>query len=115
MALSDALRDAGLVAKVIYSSNLHCDVIPTDAGKGAAMNALIAGEGWDRNRVVACGDSGNDREMLDAAPHAVVVANAQPELKNWSAAHVFHATHPAGRGVRQGLLHHFPALAEPAE
>ena len=110
-ALSAALSDAGQRAKVIYSSNLHCDVIPTDAGKGAAMMFLVEQSCWPADRVVACGDSGNDAEMLLAAAHAVAVANAQPELKRLTSTHLHHATAEAGDGVWEGLLHHFPELS----
>ena len=32
---------------------------------------------------VACGDSGNDKDMLGGQNLAVVVGNAQPDLKAW--------------------------------
>ena len=110
--LRGRLDAAGHRAKVIYSSNLHCDIIPTDAGKGAAMAYLVEQSKWSTNRVVACGDSGNDAEMLLAAAHAVAVGNAQPELKALEAPHLHHATADAGDGVWEGLLHHFPELGE---
>ena len=108
--LQAALDGAGQHAKVIYSSNLHCDVIPRAAGKGAAMEALIEHECWHRGDVIACGDSGNDQEMLESAPRAVVVGNAQPELLRLSSPHLYHAQGTAGDGVWEGLLHHFPKL-----
>ena len=39
--------------------------------------------GFNPSHTIACGDSGNDRDMLSGRHRAIVVANAEPELKEW--------------------------------
>ena len=55
-------------------------MLPARAGKAAAMRRLAAHFGVPPGAVLAAGDSGNDLDMLRAAPRAVVVANASAEL-----------------------------------
>lgn len=39
--------------------------------------------GFPHEQTVACGDSGNDKDMLAGHNLAVVVGNAQPDMKEW--------------------------------
>lgn len=39
--------------------------------------------GFRTGNTIACGDSGNDKDMLSGKNRAIVVANAEPELKQW--------------------------------
>ena len=39
--------------------------------------------GFDSSRTIACGDSGNDKDMLSGKHRAIVVGNAEPDLKEW--------------------------------
>ncbi len=85
-----ALGAATLRARVIHSHGHLIDVLPASAGKAAAMRRIAALLGVPAHAVLAAGDSGNDADMLDAAPRAVAVANASAEL--------------AGLRARPGLL-----------
>ena len=75
-----AIRAAGLAARVVHSHGTLIDVLPARAGKAAAMRRLAERLGVPPRAVLAAGDSGNDLDMLRAAPSAVVVANASAEL-----------------------------------
>ena len=39
--------------------------------------------GYSHKQTVACGDSGNDKDMLSGQNLAIVVGNAQPDLVEW--------------------------------
>jgi len=74
------LATAGILARVIYSHGRLLDVLPLRAGKGAAMEWVARQLGIPLDRVHAAGDSGNDLDMLEACPNAIVVANHEPAL-----------------------------------
>jgi hydroxymethylpyrimidine pyrophosphatase-like HAD family hydrolase len=62
--------------------------------------------GLDSERVVAAGDSGNDREMFETGFKGILPANALDELRAianqpWH----YYSSLPAGRGVMDGLRH----------
>ena len=40
-------------------------------------------QGFNHSNTIACGDSGNDKDMLSGTNRAIVVANAEPDLKQW--------------------------------
>jgi hydroxymethylpyrimidine pyrophosphatase-like HAD family hydrolase len=45
----------------------------------------------------------NDLTMLTAAPHRIVVANAEPALIRSTRGSAFHSTRTHARGVAEGL------------
>ena len=77
------------------------------AGKGKAIRYLIQLLGLRPLMVVVAGDSGNDRSMFDEFEYGIVVANAQPELKQLGGevpqAGVYIAKQPFAAGVEEGL------------
>lgn len=62
------------------------DILPRSASKLGAIDALIEFEGYDLESTVFCGDSGNDLDVLASPIPSVLVANAQPEVKEQAAA-----------------------------
>ncbi len=44
--------------------------------------------GFAPEHTIACGDSGNDIDMLEGGHLSVVVGNAQPDLRSWAEAHL---------------------------
>ncbi|MEO0966659.1 MAG: HAD-IIB family hydrolase [Planctomycetota bacterium] len=104
--LRAALADAGLDAKVVYSSKRDLDVLPAAADKGAAARHLVDHLGYPADRVIVAGDSGNDAAFFDHGFRGVVVQNALPELKA-AAPHAYHATAHEGDGVIEGIRHHW--------
>jgi hypothetical protein len=115
---------------VVSSGCLDVDVLPRGANKGAALRFIleeaaeqaVAAAGCcplsksDALRAcaeatLAAGDSGNDTQLL-ATEHvrAVVVANAQPELRAWAkdagpTPRVFVATQRCADGIIEALKH----------
>ncbi|MEM9295482.1 MAG: HAD-IIB family hydrolase [Planctomycetota bacterium] len=103
--IEGALASAGLDARVVYSSSRDLDVLPGGVDKAAAAAFVARSLGYPDTRVVAAGDSGNDRAMLSAGFRAVVVANAKPELDDLAGPGVFRAPSRYGDGVIEGLEH----------
>lgn len=103
-ALEEALARSGTRARVIYSSDRDLDILPDRAGKGNAVSYLARRLGIAGDAVVACGDSGNDREMLGLEGPAVLVGNARPEVRGLPGA--YQARAAFAEGVREGLRHY---------
>ena len=57
------------------------DVLPERASKRHAIEFLMAHQGVTRERVVFCGDSGNDLQVLVSPIPGVLVANATAEVR----------------------------------
>lgn len=62
----------------------YLDLVPAAAGKLQALEYARKELGFSHQHTVACGDSGNDRDMLEGQHFAVVVGNAQPDLMEWA-------------------------------
>lgn len=60
------------------------DVLPHGASKLHAIEALIRMKDFNLENTVFCGDSGNDLEVLESPIKAVLVANAQDEVRQES-------------------------------
>lgn len=102
------LAEAGVAARVIYSHGRLLDVLPARAGKGAAMLWVAQRLGLPLSRVHAAGDSGNDLDMLQACPNAIVVANHEPALAALRATgRAYFARRPHAAGVLEALVHRF--------
>lgn len=99
--------------RVVWSSGRDLDILPADAGKGNAIQFLIQYLELNPQKVITAGDSGNDRSMLEAFEHGIVVANAQPELKALKEKKrdriLYFAQQPYAAGVKEGL-HQFGVL-----
>jgi HAD superfamily hydrolase (TIGR01484 family) len=79
------LRQQGVAANLIFSVDERAavgllDVLPAVADKLRAIRFVIKQQGYDPNRSLFAGDSGNDLEILVSDIPSVIVANAQPEL-----------------------------------
>ena len=82
-----ALEERGSKGKVVASGDgeyVYVDLLPREAGKRTAMEYVRDAFAVDPARVVACGDSANDVDMLAGAHNAVCVGNAQPALMEWA-------------------------------
>ena len=95
--------------QVVWSSGKHLDILPAAAGKGKAIRFLINYLDLGPEQVIAAGDSGNDRSMLDEFDWGIIVANAQPELKSLQnedqGAAFYFAEKKYAAGVEEGLRH----------
>ena len=95
--------------QVVWSSGRDLDIIPAAAGKGRAIQYVIQLLNLEAGKIIVAGDSGNDRSMFDSFDYGIVVANAQPELKQLRAeAHkrgFYFAQNEYAAGVTEGLRH----------
>lgn len=104
--VEDLLATAESNVRIIVSHGNLVDILPVRAGKAAAMRWVSTKLGLPLDRIVACGDSGNDRDMLEACPNAVLVANHSDDVANLrDRANVYLSQRPHAGGVREGLLH----------
>lgn len=101
--IAEALREAGLAARVVYSSARDLDVLPAAAGKGEAARFLAQHLHLPPEELIASGDSGNDRCLLELAGRGIVVANAQPELHDLRGPTIYHSPKPYAAGVLDGV------------
>lgn len=90
-------------ARIIASHGHLLDVVPHQAGKGAAVLHVASRLNISRQRIIAAGDSGNDIDMLRAAAHPVIVANHSSELADWyQERRAYCAKHAHAQGVVEG-------------
>lgn len=76
------LQNKGIDVQIIVSSGKDLDIIPPNAGKGQALKYLVNKYNWPDQKILVCGDSGNDLDMLLSGYSAVIVGNARDEIKN---------------------------------
>ncbi|KAL4520971.1 hypothetical protein Ndes2526B_g00149 [Nannochloris sp. 'desiccata'] len=113
--LRSQLAAAGLDTNVVFSGGQDLDVLPARASKGKALSFLLeqiekqAGARPTKG-VMACGDSGNDQELFEVpGVHGCMVANAHPELVEWTNANghdrIFAAKKDGPGGILEALMH----------
>ena len=102
-SLERRLDEAGLRAKIIYSSRRDLDVVPDGVDKGAAARQLVEVLGYPADRVYVSGNSANDLALLRTPFRAIVVANADDELKDAVDGDAYVASASHARGVIEGV------------
>lgn len=102
------LEAAGQQTKIVYSSARDLDVLPAGIDKGTATAYLAAHWNMPSDRVIVCGDTGNDLSMFEHGFLGIVVGNALPELTALDSPRVFQAKGHFAAGVCEGLQHWFP-------
>lgn len=103
--LRQTLVAAGIDAHIVYSSDLHLDVLPAGSGKGAAADAVSATLGLDPTDVLVFGDSGNDLQLFSHGFLGTIVANALPELRRVVGPEVYRSPCAYADGVLDGIAH----------
>ncbi|GMH38515.1 hypothetical protein BSKO_06399 [Bryopsis sp. KO-2023] len=92
----------------------YLDLVSNQAGKLESLDYVRKSYGFDKESTIACGDSGNDILMLSGKNRAIVVGNAQPDLKDWvetqlgngdSPSRLWVATKHEAYGILEGLQH----------
>ncbi|MFF7754950.1 trehalose-6-phosphate synthase [Streptomyces sp. NPDC007971] len=80
--LTPALKAAvaGLGCSWTYSADRYFDVLPLNAGKGAAVRELARTLDWPLSALLVAGDSLNDLSLFDLGAHGVIMGNAEPSL-----------------------------------
>lgn len=76
------LKKLALPCCITHSMNTNLEINAATANKGTGLLALASILGIPRQHVMACGDSGNDLDMLKAAGYGVAMGNASEEVKN---------------------------------
>lgn len=104
-ALDELLAEGGLEHQLVYSSGLHLDVLPRRAGKGRALRYVAKRLHVPTERVLACGDSGNDRDLLAHGGPAALVGNALEELRAAAPVGAYQARAGHAAGVLEALEH----------
>lgn len=102
------LRDSGIGARIVYSSNRDLDILPRDADKGAALTWLCDHLEIGLDEVVVAGDTGNDRAMFELpGVRGITPANALPELKVLAQDRdtIYSAGQAQADGIISGLRH----------
>ena len=103
-AIRATLAQAGLPARVIFSHGRFIDVLAPRAGKAAALAFYMREQGLSLRHAIACGDSGNDRDMLEAAGRAIVVGNADADLADLpTRPGLIRTTAYSASGIMEGL------------
>jgi hypothetical protein len=129
--MQQRFEERGVKASLVWSTDEPAgvgllDVLPAGATKFHAVTALIERLGMSSDRTVFCGDSGNDIEVLVSPIPAVLVANAQPEVRaaafelatqHGNAAQLYCAEGGFGgmngnyaAGILEGVAHYHPEL-----
>lgn len=95
----------GVEAEIIYSSDRDLDILPCGVNKGRAALHLAGVLGIPPERLILCGDSGNDASMMECGARGVIVGNAKRELKRLTGGHLYHAKGEFASGVMEGVEH----------
>ncbi|WP_438748078.1 HAD-IIB family hydrolase [Pararhizobium sp. O133] len=106
--IEQRLAEAGLVARLIYSSNRDLDILPDGIDKGAALSWLCRQLGLTHDEVVVAGDTGNDMSMFELPGiRGIIVGNALPELKSIAngRSDIYGSSELMADGVLDGLKH----------
>jgi sucrose-phosphate synthase len=89
---------------LIYSQDRYLDILPYRASKGKAIRYLSYKWEIPLKNFLACGDSGNDEEMLRGEPRGVVVGNYSPELTKLKGIRgIYFANQKYSAGILEGI------------
>ncbi len=102
--LQAKLRQAGVMAQLIFSSGRDLDLLPVASNKGNASRYLAQRLGFAPEQTLVCGDSGNDISLFETEARGVIVNNAQPELLAWYHAQGQPYHYHAQSGYAAGIL-----------
>lgn len=92
----------------VYSSGRDVDILPLSSGKGKAVEYVLKTYAHPDVKVLIAGDSGNDAEMLSIGYPAVIVGNAQDELKHLADhPQLYRATAHYAAGIQEAWEHFY--------
>ena len=101
--IRDILHERRLSARVVASHGKFIDVLPRAAGKANAIRFIARAFGLDLADCVACGDSGNDLDMLTRCGRAIVPSNAYEEIASLTRPGLYRSDRAHASGVLDGL------------
>ena len=131
-AVRHRVDEASLPARLVFSRDDEglglLDLLPADAGKQAAIEHLMRRRGFDCERTVFSGDSGNDVEVLVSGIPSVLVANAEEDVRrrvleiasSRGALDSLYLAHGGflgmngnySAGILEGVAHYLPEISE---
>jgi sucrose-phosphate synthase len=92
---------------LIFSHGQFLDVLPYRASKGKAIRYLSYKWGLPMSRIMTCGDSGNDDDMLRGDACGLVVGNYSEELESLKGRRrIYFSKKEYAAGVLDGLNHY---------
>ncbi|MBF2064141.1 MAG: sucrose-phosphate phosphatase [Calothrix sp. C42_A2020_038] len=108
--LDSELQKYALNIKLIYSSGIDLDIVPSDSDKGQAVQFLRQKWEFVSEQTIVCGDSGNDISLFAAGKErGILVGNARPELLQWYSQnrtdYRYLASSYCAGGIIEGLKH----------
>jgi sucrose-6F-phosphate phosphohydrolase len=125
-AVDARMKDAHIKANLVWSIDEPAsvgllDVLPAGANKLHAIRFLMQQQGYQDEDTLFAGDSGNDLDVLLSGIPAVLVANADPQVKSQAAAANPDTLYVArggylgmngnySAGILEGVAHYHPAL-----
>ncbi len=124
--IEDRLKYADIKANLIWSIDENAgigllDILPASANKLHAIRFLMQQKGFNGDNTVFAGDSGNDLDVLESGIPAVLVANADAEVKRLVASSQQDTLYVAqggylgmngnySAGILEGLAHYWPEV-----
>ena len=125
-AVDARLKEAHIKANLVWSIDEPAsvglfDVLPASANKLHAIRFLMQQQGYQEEDTLFAGDSGNDLDVLLSGIPAVLVANADPQVKSLVVAANPDTLYVAqggylgmngnySAGILEGVAHYHPAL-----
>lgn len=120
------LKYADINANLIWSIDENAgigllDILPASANKLHAIRFLMQQKGFNGDNTIFAGDSGNDLDVLESGIPAVLVANADAEVKRLVASAQQDTLYVAqggylgmngnySAGILEGLAHYWPEV-----
>ena len=102
----DALVAHRSSIRILMLHAKYLEILPRGASKGRAVRYLSKILSVPASRTFVFGDSGNDRDMLDADFHATVVANYSEELEELRHKNIYFSPYCGAAGVFDGVQHY---------
>jgi sucrose-6F-phosphate phosphohydrolase len=108
--IEQRFKEADIKARLIWSiDELEgvglLDVLPANASKFHAIEALMKMHGFTYENTMFSGDSGNDIEVLASPIAAVLVANSQPDVRELATLLANENGHPDKLYIAEGNFH----------
>ena len=112
------LRKNDIAAKIIQSHQGLLDILPIRASKGDAIRHIYMEQGIEPEKILVCGDSGNDEDMLRGNTLGLIVNNYSKELEELRGEpRIYFAEKSYAEGIIEGIEHYnfFNEIVIPGE
>ncbi len=101
------LRKNDIAARLIESHSGLLDILPIRASKGDAIRHIYMERDIEPEKILVCGDSGNDEDMLRGNTLGLVVSNYSKELEKLKGEpRIYFANNQYAEGIIEGIEHY---------